>query len=796
MKRLVVVLSLFAFAWMEARAQTIPDQIDSILTRSAISANTWTILIENETGTVNYYQKNPTTGKAPASNTKMFTTSAAFGLLGTNYAFATRIYTNGGFSSGTLTGDLNLICEHDPTWNTSVFPGNARKPLDTIAAALKAKGLTHVTGNVQCYGLCAYDFGSTDDLSSQTLQTKNANAAAAFLAALQATNITVDGIAVGQTTFAPPGGLFHTHYSTNLTYGGKPLRLDIACIPLLKVSHNVMADGILRHIGWKLGAGDSYSAGAAKVVPWLKTVAGVDTNGIVMNDGSGLSHGNRFSARQSITLIRYMLGAFPSWDDGLPIGCVDGTIGGRFCGTDGSGQVHAKTGSLSIAIALSGYINNKYDNRRYLFSFISNTSGTIDDANTRQAIDDCVVLMGARGVPTSPPIISAINHANNSIAVNWSDEKFVHSGYRLYSSSNGIDFASPIDLASNQQNYTATNLAPGTKKYFRVSVLNGAAESPPSRAYGAEVSPQKSPVLIVDGNDRWQFDTTYNPGASNHTFCAMTGQNISGPAFDTANHNAIIDGTLALTNYPAVIWLLGDESTADRTFDSNEQTLVKNYLNGGGKLFVSGGEVGWDLDRSSGPTAADRNFYHDQLRAVLANDDAGTYSILATANEIFDGNAASGFDNGTHGTYDVAFPDVLTPTNGSVVCLLYAGGHGNAGIKYDGGANGPKLVNWGFPFETITNSAARDAYMSDVLRFFSLIDPPRVLFSPVNLASNTITLNWSSSAGLKYRVQVCTNLVQTNWSNLAPDVTATNLVSSKTDSLGSGQKFYRVVLLN
>src|SRR2546426_852636 len=95
------------------RAQTIPDQIDTILARTAVAGNTWTILVENRDGSVGYYQRNPTIGQAPASNTKMFTTSAAFGLLGTNYAFETRVYRDGIVTSGVLAGNLNLVSEHD-----------------------------------------------------------------------------------------------------------------------------------------------------------------------------------------------------------------------------------------------------------------------------------------------------------------------------------------------------------------------------------------------------------------------------------------------------------------------------------------------------------------------------------------------------------------------------------------------------------------------------------------------------------------------------------------------------------
>jgi D-alanyl-D-alanine carboxypeptidase len=782
-----------------ATGQTIPEQIDAILARAAVAGNAWSVLVENADGSVIHYQRNPAAGLAPASNTKLFTTAAAFGLLGTNYAFATRVYRDGPLSGGVLNGDLNLVCEHDPTWNTSVFAGNARKPLDTIAAALKALGLTSVAGNVQCYGVCAYNFGSTDNLSATTTAAKNQAAATAFVAALNAQGITVSSGALGLTGFNPPGTLLHTYYSTNNTYAGKPLRLDVACLPLLKVSHNVMADLLLRHLGWKLGAGDSYSAGAAQVLPWLKNTAGLDTNGMVMNDGSGLSWGNRFSARQCVDLIRHMLGAFPTWDDGLPIGCTDGTLGSRFCGTDGAGRVHAKTGSLSIAIALSGYMDNPYDGQRFLFSFIGNDSGGIDQAATRGAMDDAVVLFGARGVPFSPQLLQVVSRPNGtSLKVIWSNEDFVRTGYRVYASTDGVNFAALADVATNVHSYTDAGLAPGTKKFYKVTVLGPGGESQPSRIYAARAGGAPR-VLIVDGNDRWQFQTTENPNTTNHAFCAIAAQSVSGAVFETAHHRAVLDGTVPLTNYPAVVWLLGEESTADETFSAAEQALVTGYLGAGGNLFVSGAEIGWDLDRPSGPTAADRDFYHTQLRAAYAADDANTYAFAPAAGGIFAGNPAGGFDNGTKGTYNVDYPDVLLPTNGGVAALAYMGGTGGAAaVQYDGGPGGPKVVNWGFPFETLTNAATRNAYLSDVLRFFGVLDPPALLPPQFDPATRTLTLAWTAAAGLNYRVQFKDSLADPAWQNLPGDVTATNSLAGKSDVLppGAPRRFYRVMLVD
>ncbi|MGZ5530066.1 MAG: D-alanyl-D-alanine carboxypeptidase, partial [Limisphaerales bacterium] len=747
MQRLIVklfVTVLFALTMQfTGRSQPIGQNIDAILAGSAVSANTWTILIENETGTVNYYQKNPTTTKAPASNTKIFTTSAAFGLLGTNHWFESRVYRNGTLANGTLTGDLNLVTEHDITWNDSTFgTGGARKPLDRIATQLKVLGLTNVVGNVQVYGVCIYNYGSTSDTRDTANQaTYNAEGATAFVAALNAQGITVSGSALGKTGFTAPGTLIYTHKSSDLNYpsNGKPLRLDVACIALAKPSQNAMADELLRHIGYKMSGTDSFSAGKTQVFNWLSSTVGLSTSDMVMNDGSGLSSANRFSAHEIVTLVRYMVNHFVSWPTILPIGCVDGTISSRFCGTDGASQVHAKTGSLSISIALSGYIDNKYDNRRYYFSFIGNNSAGIDQTATRDAIDSCVVLMGARGVPISPRLLTVTNSANNSITVKWTDEGFVHTGYRIYTSSDGLNFNSPVSLGSSVLSYIDAGLTAGTKRYYKVSVVGSGGESPYSCVYGAQVSPDP-PILVVDDNDRWQFQTTENPQATNNAFAAIAEQNINGPGFDTVYHDAVADGTVKLTNYPAVIWLCGEQSTQDRTFDSTLQPLVTTFLNKGGDLFVSGSEIGWDLDRDSGPTTADRNFYHNQLRAALngnANDDAGTYSFAAAAGGgIFVGDSSGAFDNGTY-FYSIDFPDVLTPTNGSVLAMTYVGGRGGAAaITYDGSPSSGKVVNWGFPFESITNSALRDAYMSDVLRFFNLLSSPTIL--PTAIGGNTI----------------------------------------------------------
>src|SRR4051812_7770270 len=213
MKRFVAlfVIAIAVCISSNSFAQPIPDKIDAILARPEAAANTWSVFIQSADGMVTYYQRNPDTGLAPASNTKLYTTSAAWGLLGTNAYFETRVYGDGTVSGGILTGDLNLVSEHDITWNSDVF-SNPRTALDRIATQLKASGLTAVTGKVQCYGACFYDLDSTDSSShdSGSQLGYNRSAATNFVAALAAQGITVSGIPDGKTGYAPPGTLLYT----------------------------------------------------------------------------------------------------------------------------------------------------------------------------------------------------------------------------------------------------------------------------------------------------------------------------------------------------------------------------------------------------------------------------------------------------------------------------------------------------------------------------------------------------------------------------------------------------------
>jgi D-alanyl-D-alanine carboxypeptidase/D-alanyl-D-alanine-endopeptidase (penicillin-binding protein 4) len=62
--------------------------------------------------------------------------------------------------------------------------------------------------------------------------------------------------------------------------------------------------------------------------------------------------------------------AFAVFYNAMPIAGVDGTLEDRMKGTPAQGNVHAKTGSISAARSLSGYVTTA-DGERLIFSILT-----------------------------------------------------------------------------------------------------------------------------------------------------------------------------------------------------------------------------------------------------------------------------------------------------------------------------------------------------------------------------------------------------------------------------------------
>ena len=91
--------------------------------------------------------------------------------------------------------------------------------------------------------------------------------------------------------------------------------------------------------------------------------------------------------------------------------------------------------------------------------------------------------------------------------------------------------------------------------------------------------------------------------------------------------------------------------------------------------------------------------------------------------------------------------------------------------------------------------AVNAQHLSDAKSFNIFVAPPPTFTNTV-LSNDMLIITWSSISGLTYRVQYNTLLGDTNWTDLPPDVTATDTTASQVDSnLADTQRFYRVMVV-
>jgi hypothetical protein len=195
-------------------------------------------------------------------------------------------------------------------------------------------------------------------------------------------------------------------------------------------------------------------------------------------------------------------------------------------------------------------------------------------------------------------------------------------------------------------------------------------------------------------------------------------------AFDSTSNEALLGGGSTISTYQAVFWALGQESTADETLSDAEQQLIAAFLVAGGDLFISGSELGWDLD--SNGSSSDQAFFRDHMKADYVQDDAGVYEAIGAAGSVFSAITSIRFDDGTHGYYDVSYPDGIIPRTGAQACASYTGPPLDGCVMSTTGSS--KVVYFGFPFETIYEASTRASVMSAAVGFLD-VDPADFIFA-------------------------------------------------------------------
>lgn len=374
---------------LDSADQAIAANLNTRVLDARLGANVSGVVLDADSdGTV--WDHNGATALMPASNTKLATATAALTVLGPDHRFKTRVV----YGDGTLT----LVGGGDRTL-TSADLGEMAK--DAVAG-LKAAGLTGVKVAVddslfpEPTLAPGWNDGYYPDsiapvralvVDGHAVSDTSIDAGQVFAKQLAADGITVDGEVTRRTA-----GITDVPVSRH-----KSAKLSDIVHRLIKVSDNNIAETLLRMTALRAGQPATFEGGTAVVRDVLSRQYGVSLENFEMYDGSGLSRANRIPARTLAEILDLLTEKryehrLISIRDGLPVaGEAGSTLGpewGRFDDANSKcavGKVHAKTGTLTGAIALSGLTQGK-DGQWKVFSFVENGS-TANNNAIRDALD-------------------------------------------------------------------------------------------------------------------------------------------------------------------------------------------------------------------------------------------------------------------------------------------------------------------------------------------------------------------------------------------------------------------------
>ncbi len=341
--------------------------------------------------------------------------------------------------------------------------------------------------------------------------------------------------------------------------------------------------------------------------------------------------------------------------------------------------------------------------------------------------------------------LEAILSSNNNkgITATWRADNDITNinGFRLYYSENDdlTNWKLAADesvLTENIRTYTISDpssfIVPPTNEayYFKMTMVNSSGvESDASDIYARSslTSGVGLPkVLIIDGFSRYVGSYTQTTHGFTATYFKGV-RNVGNYVISSCSHSAIINETIQLENYDIVIWYTGDESTKDHPFDPYEQDQIEAYLQGGGKLFVTGSELGWALDYKGGTENStyynnDRAFYNNYFKADYVADGGSTGRTPAVG--------LAGDFNGVSLPFGVVYgensPDEITNYGGSTKIMQYQNG-AYCGISYKGtfgsSTTDAALVHLSFALETVADQTALNTFFTKLMQFFSTGEP-------------------------------------------------------------------------
>ena len=346
---LVLVLGLLAPFNPSAHALSVPNTFKKLATSSTLG-KPGIIVLDPATQT-EIYSDAADEPRAPASVLKIISATAAISAFGPDKVFKTTI-------NSTEDPDVYILHgERDPWLTTSAQVEKSLK------RARSTRLINEVINHRGDYSGLKIKFYGMFDADIKSLRTYYAN------------KIKFQRISKPPET--PDQEL------TEISRITSPTLREILEFTLLW-SDNVLADRLARNAAVKLGySRDDMSLNFA--FEEVLSSLGVNSTGLKVFDGSGLSRENRISARTVAELLLKIRNEpqFQAVYNGLPLSGKTGTLKKRFqeYGSAAKGLVKAKTGWINTSVTLAGYV--EAGETEYVFAVIANRVTPTENSRDR-----------------------------------------------------------------------------------------------------------------------------------------------------------------------------------------------------------------------------------------------------------------------------------------------------------------------------------------------------------------------------------------------------------------------------
>lgn len=208
------------------------------------------------------------------------------------------------------------------------------------------------------------------------------------------------------------------------------------------------------------------------------------------------------------------------------------------------------------------------------------------------------------------------------------------------------------------------------------------------------------PVLLVDADGGNNYETYHQTALNNSDFGHQTWDRAAFGALDAASYS----------HYQVVVWTAGLQYP---TLVESDRIALAGYLDGGGKMFINGQDIGWDLCYSGSSNYSPEAvvWYENYLGADYVADDVSS----ATLNGVVGDPIADGLSLtivGGDGANNQSYPSRIAPINGGSTIFQYHNGQ-DAAVKK--ATYVYRTVYLAFGFEGINSQTDRDAVMQNVI---------------------------------------------------------------------------------